>query len=64
MLLNPFMRCKCGKIHVTTLIGPASVCTCGRFLESGAWAVNLLRHDSRLPQLLDFPARTYRFGAN
>jgi len=51
MLLNPFMRCECGKLHVTTFVSSRTVCTCGRFLESGAWAVNLLRHDPLRPNV-------------
>lgn len=35
ILLNPFLRCVCGKIHVVR--GDHSFCTCGRDLYEQTW---------------------------
>ena len=28
--VNPWVRCDCGKIHVTSIVGIVSKCSCGR----------------------------------
>lgn len=37
VVLLPWLRCVCGKVHVRAWCGPTSKCTCGRNLHEQAW---------------------------
>lgn len=35
--INPWMRCRCGKLHVRAFVWPTSVCACGEPLYWQVW---------------------------